>query len=155
MRYLFLWGFMVFAPRIVSAESISITSDIKIEPATSFATVELWNATTPTSVELGDVTVNYRMLDTEAPITRGKWIDCALVMVGTGDLAFRPVAFRIWTKKPCNLSIRSQKEKESSGGIKFDFFVNSKVSLPVQVSSALVVSVAGKRVGRIQVGIEK
>lgn len=155
MRYLFLLVFQFAIQEIGHAASITVSPDVKIESVTSFTTVELWSATTPTSVESGGVTVNYRMLDPEGPIVQGKWTDCGLVMIGTGDIATQPVSFRVWATRPCELSINKTTKLGSSGKVHFEFLVNSKIALPIQVSDELVVTVSGKSIGRIKSAVEK
>jgi hypothetical protein len=155
MKNIILLVFPLFLPIVSFSAPISISSNVKIEPVTSFTIFELWNATTPTSAEFGLVNVNYRMLDVETPIVQGGWVNCGLVMVGTGDVAIRPVAFRLWTKKACKLSVKNSKEWDSQQNIEFDLFVNPEVSLRFQVSAELDVKVSGKNIGRIRSGLEK
>lgn len=145
----------LFAPTIGRAASISISAEVQIEPVSSFTTFELWNATTPISTEFGVIVVNHRTIDSETQIIREKWAECGFVLIGTGDIATHPVAFRIWTRQACNLSIKKAENSVRSGEINFTLLVNSTNSLPIQVSSELVVTVAGKRIGRIRSDGEK
>lgn len=140
----------ILVPMMVRAAQIPVSEEVQIEPVASFTTFELWNSKIPTNSSFGLVAVNYRMIDSETPIVRGKWRECGLVMIGTGDLATRPVAFRIWTKQACDLSMQDPKESESAGEIRINFFVNAGVLLPVKVSSELVVTVSERKIGRIR-----
>jgi hypothetical protein len=150
MKFLFpLTLLCVVIPMSSRAAPISVSGGAQIEPVTSFTVQELWNATTPTSFEFGTIEVTYRMIDQEAPISRGKWVECGMVMIGNGDVATRPVAFRVWTKQACDLSMQKAKKNESPGQVRFNFFVNSAAAIPIQVSSELVVTVSGIRIGRI------
>lgn len=155
MRVIFAL-FLLFAllPTIGRTAPISISAEVQIEPVTSFTTLELWNATSPTSSDFGVVVVDHRMIDSEVPIHRGLWGECGLVMIGTGDIATRPVAFRVWTKQACNLSVQKSKDSGLSENIQFELLVNSKASLSIQVSRELVVMVSGIRIGRIRTGGE-
>jgi hypothetical protein len=159
-RLFYLWTAMrlvlplvllcILSPTIGRAALIPVSAETQIEPATSFTTLELWNSTTPTSVDVGGVVVSYQMIDSEAPIIRGKWRECGLVMIGTGDLATRPVAFRVWTRHECNLSMQRPKGAALQKPVRLNFAVNSAASLPIRISSGLVVTVAGRQVGRIR-----
>jgi hypothetical protein len=55
----------ILSPTTGRAALIPVSAETQIEPATSFTTLELWNSTTPTSVDVGGVVVSYQMIDSE------------------------------------------------------------------------------------------
>lgn len=138
------------APLTVDAASIQLSDNTRIEAVESLSVRELWNATTPKAVEVADVVVDSRMFDSEARPKDGKWRGCGIVMVGTGDLGIQPVAVRVWTVKPCDLTVNAAVSSKSRSGYDFNLRVSSKEVLKIHVTSDLSVTVGGKAIGRIK-----
>ena len=124
------------------------SSNSRIEVVRSFTSRELWNVTAPSSVTSGNTIVDYRLFDTEARPSDGKWRGCAIVMVGTGDLGVRPVAFRVWTTSRCNLSVVSVKTGSRTDS-EFSMKINDREIAKIFVNAGLDVSVSGNVIGRI------
>jgi hypothetical protein len=140
----------LLAPMVGRAAPLTLSTDVRIEPVTAFTVKELWSATTPVHVDIGDVVADYRMIDAEVPIFSGKWRQCGLVMVGSGDLAVSPVAFRIWTKRECSLTTREPRKLKTGHEVQLDLLVNPAVSVPLRISNELVVTVGMFRIGQIR-----
>jgi len=138
------------APMTVHAASIQLSDNTRIEVVESLTVRELWNATKATSVEAGGVVVDSRMFDSEARPREGKWRGCGIVMVGTGDIGIQPVAVRIWTLKPCDLTITAAVSSRSRPGHEFNMRLGSKEVLKMYVTSDLRITVNGNDIGRVK-----
>lgn len=143
--------FLVFLSLTAEAATFKISTQVQVESLTSIDPLELWSATAPISVDLAAATLNYRMVDPEAAIHRGKWRLCGLVMIGNGDVATRPIAFRIWTERPCDLSVSIVSESDSARSARVKLFSDSAEMLVIRVQE-LEVSVSGIALGQIRFG---
>jgi hypothetical protein len=127
---------------------LRLSNSSRLEVVGSFTSRELWNVTAPSSVTNGNAIVDSRVFDAEARPSDGKWRGCAIVMVGTGDLGVRPVAFRVWTRDRCDLSVTSVKTSPRTGS-EFRMKLNERETADIFVNASLDVSVNGKVIGRI------
>jgi len=139
---------VLLAPLTVNAAPIQLSNNTRIEVVESLTTRELWNATKPNTVEAANAVVDFRMLDPEARPRNGKWLGCAVVMIGTGDLGIQPVTLRIWTMRPCELTVSA--DSKSRPEAEFTMRVDSKETLRIHVTRDLKVTVDGKAIGRIE-----
>jgi len=143
--------FLALASMTGQAATFKISPQVQIESLMSIDPLELWSATTPISIDLAEATLNYRMVDPEAAIHRGKWKLCGLVMVGNGDIATRPIAFRIWTERPCDLTVSIVGESESSNAAHVKVFTDSAEVLVISMKGPAV-NVSGIALGQIRFG---
>lgn len=127
---------------------LQLSNGSRLDVVDSFTSRELWNVATPSSVTNGNVIVDSRVFDAEARPSNGKWRGCAIVMVGTGDLGVRPVAFRIWTTDACGLSVTSMKASSHTGS-GFSMKINDREMAKIYVDAKRDVSVNDKVIGRI------
>jgi len=139
---------VLFAPLTVNAAPIQLSNNTRIDVVESLTTRELWNAAKPNAVEAANVVVDFRMFDAEARPRNGKWRGCGVVMIGTGDLGIQPVTVRIWTKRPCDLTVSAGSKLQP--GAEFSMRVDSKETLKIHVTRDLKVTVGGEAIGRIE-----
>lgn len=92
-------------PLVAEAAPLQISTNVFVDVLESVPTRELWNAAKPDVVEAGAAIVDSRMFDPEARPRNGMWYGCAIVMIGTSDLGIKPVAVRIWTARPCEVTV--------------------------------------------------
>lgn len=148
-EFVFVLVAMLVSPSAFPTElQLRLSNSSRIEVVGSFTARELWNVAAPSSVTNGNAIVDSRMFDAEARPSDGKWRGCAIVMVGTGDLGVRPVAFRVWTTDRCDLSVTTVKTSSRAGSV-FGMKLNDRETAKIYVSANLDVSVNDKVIGHI------
>jgi hypothetical protein len=125
----------------------SNNGETSFERIHSIPVEELWNATAPVTVEVGVVVVELREFDSEAPPLSGHWRGCGLVVVGTSDVGVKPVAFRVWSRSTCDMTIKQLGAKK--GRSTFLLGVNKKIATKIEVINGISVRVDGTEVGNI------
>jgi hypothetical protein len=142
---------LVISIPATASSFIEVSSGVQIEPASSLSAYALWNTTSLKTVDLGSVTVDFRSFDPEAGIRRGRWFACGFVMIGNGDLAMRPVAFRVWAAEACSFGVPASSGPGPNGESTLSLPLNAASSVLIKVSPELRVSIGGKVVGQVRV----
>ncbi len=134
----------------LDAAPLSLSKDVRVDVLEAVPTRELWSVAKPDVVESAVVLVDSRSFDPEARPRDGKWYGCAIVMVGTSDLGIKPVTARIWSVRPCELSIRKTMNSKPQLDTEFDMRLDSRELLKLRITKDLVVTINGKLIGRIE-----
>ena len=132
------------------ADALELSSNVRVEVLDSVPTRELWSLAKPDVVEAAAVLVDSRAFDPEARPRDGKWYGCAIVMVGTSDLGIRPVAIRILTARPCELTLRKAAGSRPQIEAEFDIHLDARESLKMRIAKNLEVTINGKAIGRVE-----
>jgi hypothetical protein len=125
----------------------SKNGEIRFERIQSIPVEELWNATAPVTAESGAVVVELREFDSEASPLSGHWKGCGLVLVGTSDVGVKPVAFRVWSRSACDMTIKQLGVEKARAT--FLLSVNKHFATKIEVISGVSVRVNGAEVGSI------
>lgn len=125
----------------------SKNGEIRFERIQSIPVEELWNSTTPVTAEAGPVVVELREFDTEAAPSSGPWKGCGLVLVGTSDIGAKPVAFRIWSRNICDMTIKQLSAEK--GRATFLLGVSKEPATKIEVLNGISVLVNGAAAGNI------
>lgn len=144
-----LWALSLL-PFQLGATPVDIASDVRIDVLDSVPVQELWSLAEPDIVEAAAVVMDIRAFDPEGSPADGRWRGCAIVMIGTGDLAVTPVAARVWTVGPCHLAGRARVLASSKGRVEFEMETGSKERISLVVNAALDVTMNGVMIGRIK-----
>lgn len=93
MRRWLLVAFLVSSilPARSEANPVAISNDVRVDVLGSVPVEELWSLAEPDIVEAAATFVDSRAFDREASPVDGTWRGCAIVMIGTSDLAVTPV----------------------------------------------------------------
>lgn len=136
-------------PFQVDAGPINLSKTVQIESITTISTKELWSTAASKSIESGVVIVEQLDIDPEAASVRGEWRACALVLVGTSDTGIKPVSVRVWTPKPCDVSISTVRGANAPGEENFRLKIDGKQTFTIHVTGNQQVSISGLSLGSI------
>ncbi|WP_070209593.1 MULTISPECIES: hypothetical protein [Stenotrophomonas] len=131
------------------ATTINLSDSVQIEPITTVSTQELWSTAASKSVESGVVIVEQLDIDPEAARMRGGWRSCTLISVGTSDLGIKPVAVRVWTLQPCDVSISVVRAPNAPGEEKFLMRIDRKQNFTIHVTGNQKVTISDVELGSI------
>lgn len=152
MRRWLLVAFLVSSilPARSEANPVAISNDVRVDVLGSVPVEELWSLAEPDIVEAAAVVVDIRAFDREASPVDGTWRGCAIVMIGTSDLAVTPVAVRVWTSGACQLKIRTKEVSVPREHVEFEMDTGSSQRISLGVNADLDVTMNGVVIGRVQ-----